>query len=57
MLRQQQSQFAEPMRERRREDLKQEKLKNREVKEDSLLKRLVEVDDAIEDRRGSSHRR
>ena len=50
-LRHQQSRYAEPTRERRRESLKLEDSKYRGVEEDSLLRRFVELDDAVNARR------
>ena len=52
LLRQQQSQSATAAstRERRHETLKLEVSKYREIEEDSLLKRLLELDDAIKAR-------
>ena len=50
-LRQEQSQFADSTRERRRESLNLEIFKYHGVDKDSLLRWLVEVDGAIESRR------
>ena len=50
-LRQQQSQSAEPTRERRRETLKLEIPKYQRLEEDSLLRWFVELDDSIDARR------
>ena len=50
-LRQQQSLSSEPTCERRRESLKLEVSKYREVDEDSLLRWFVKLDDAIDARR------